>query len=218
MKKQLLITADGSNTIAIPEMHVTYRSTYGAVQESTHVFIEAGLKQTMHQHNSIRIFEMGFGTGLNTLLSCEYALQQQQKINYCSIELFPLSLNEVLQLNYNSELLEQIHTCKWDEAIVLNEYFTLHKINQSLLDYSTNDVFDLIYFDAFDPNTQPELWTYSIFKKLFNMLDNNGILVTYSSKGDVRRALLQAGFNVDKLAGPPGKREMIRARKATVLT
>lgn len=215
MKKQLLITEDGSNTFTIPELHVTYRSTHGAVQESNHVFIEAGLKQLLHQYPIINIFEMGFGTGLNTLLTIEQAILHHQKINYQTIELYPLTINEVSQLNYNHQLLLKIHQSKWEEDIVLNEYFILHKINQSLINYTTNKLINLIYFDAFDPNTQPELWSKTVFENMFNILAPNGILVTYSSKGTVRRAMMEAGFSVEKLSGPPGKREMIRARKMT---
>jgi tRNA U34 5-methylaminomethyl-2-thiouridine-forming methyltransferase MnmC len=213
MIKQLLITEDGSKTISLPEIHVTYRSTYGAVMESNHVFIEAGLKQLIHQYTTINIFEMGFGTGLNTLLTIKQALFNQQKINYQTIELNPLSLQEVSQLNYSQKIFLQIHECAWEKQVVINEYFTLHKINQSLLNYIANKPVHLIYFDAFDPKSQPELWTVPVFENMYKMLAPNGLLVTYSSKGSVRRAMMDVGFKVDKIPGPHGKREMIRAKK-----
>lgn len=215
MQKQVIQTGDGSNSIFIPEMNVAYHSIHGAVQESNHVFIEAGLKPLLHQHQTIKIFEMGFGTGLNALLSLQTAVLHQQKINYTTVELFPLTPEEVVELNYTDENFVQLHRCDWEKDMVLNDRFSIHKTNQSLINYSTDKKFNLFYFDAFDPNTQPELWTKEIFEKLFLMMEPNGILVTYSSKGIVRRAMLEAGFSVEKIPGPPHKREMIRARKIT---
>ncbi len=216
MQKQVIKTNDGSSSIFIPEMNVTYHSIHGAMQESKHVFIEAGLKPLLNQNKTIHIFEMGFGTGLNALLSLQNAINHQQKINYTAIELFPLTIDEAGTLNYSDENFMQLHQCDWEKDVELNDYFTIHKIHQSLLNYSTNKKFDLIYFDAFDPNTQPELWTKEIFEKLFLMLELNGILVTYSSKGIVRRVMQDAGFSVKKVSGPPHKREMIRAKKMTL--
>jgi len=215
MQKQVIQTGDGSSSIFIPEMNVAYHSIHGAVQESNHVFIEAGLKPLLHQHFSINIFEMGFGTGLNALLSLQAAILHQQKINYTTVELFPLTPEETIELNYVDENFMQLHRCDWEKDIVLNNHFIIHKTNQSLLNYSTNKKFNLVYFDAFDPNTQPELWTKEIFEKLFLMMELNGVLVTYSSKGTVRRAMLEAGFSVEKISGPPHKREIIRAKKMT---
>lgn len=215
MQKQVIQTGDGSNSIFIPEMNVAYHSIHGAVQESNHVFIEAGLKPLLHQQQTIKIFEMGFGTGLNALLSLQTAVLHQQKINYTTVELFPLTPEEVVELNYADENFVQLHRCDWEKDMVLNDRFTIHKTNQSLINYSTDKKFNLVYFDAFDPNTQPELWTKEIFEKLFLMMEPNGILVTYSSKGIVRRAMLESGFSVEKIPGPPHKREMIRAKKMT---
>ncbi|OIR12033.1 tRNA 5-methylaminomethyl-2-thiouridine biosynthesis bifunctional protein MnmC [mine drainage metagenome] len=215
MLKQVIKTGDGSNSIFIPEMNVAYHSIHGAVQESNHVFIKAGLKPLLHQHQTINIFEMGFGTGLNALLSLQTAVLHQQKINYTTVELFPLTPEEVVELNYADENFVQLHRCDWEKDMVLNDRFSIHKTNQSLINYSTGKKFNLVYFDAFDPNTQPELWTKEIFEKLFLMMASNGILVTYSSKGNVRRAMLEAGFSVEKIPGPPHKREMIRAKKTT---
>jgi tRNA U34 5-methylaminomethyl-2-thiouridine-forming methyltransferase MnmC len=216
MIRQIIQTNDGSSSIAIPEMNVTYHSIHGALQESMHVFIYAGLMPfiTSKQFNVIRIFEMGLGTGLNALLTAEQAMLHQQKIHYTAIELFPLTNEETSLLNYrNTSLLQQIHQSKWEKDIGVNEFFTLYKTNQSLLHYQPDKMINLIYYDAFAPTAQPELWTKSIFEKLFSMIETSGVLVTYCSKGDVRRAMLQAGFSVEKLQGPPHKREMLRATK-----
>lgn len=221
MERMIQVTADGSHTIAIPAMQVTYHSIHGAIQESMHVFIEAGLKPLLNIYETIHIFEMGFGTGLNALLSLQHAIQYEQKIYYYAIELFPLQTHEYTSLNYGaqfqSNLLQryfmQIHESAWEKDIAIHPLFTLHKTNQSLLHFSTNQPFDLIYFDAFAPKPQPELWTQEVFEKMFHLLCENGILVTYCSKGDVQRAMIAAGFTVEKLPGPPGKREMIRGSK-----
>ncbi len=219
--KQLQITADGSHTIAIPERHVTYHSKFGAIQESKHVFIEAGLTPLLHKYDTINIFEMGFGTGLNALLCLQQAVQHQQKIFYYSIELYPLQPEEAKQLNYVQVLKDDdlqnyflyMHKCDSEKDNSIHPKFVLHKSNQSLTGFSTNQSFNLIFFDAFAPMIQPELWTIEIFKKMNDLLKPEGILVTYCSKGSVRRAMLEAGFSVEKLSGAPGKREMIRALK-----
>jgi len=221
MERMIQITADGSHTIAIPTMRVTYRSRYGAIQESRHVFIESGLKPLSDEHETIHIFEMGFGTGLNALLSLQHAMQHKQKIYYHAVELFPLQANEYASLNYVAQLQNnllqpyfmQMHESAWEKDISIHSLFILHKTNQSLLDLLTHQPFNLIYFDAFAPNAQPELWSQEAFERMFNLLAENGVLVTYCSKGDVRRAMIAAGFSVEKLSGPPGKREMLRALK-----
>lgn len=204
MKRELQLTADGSHTIAIPDMNVTYHSTHGAIRESMHVFIQAGLQAL--QLPAVRIFEMGFGTGLNALLTMQHA---DIPVYYYAVEQYPLTAEEVEGLSYGNEL----HAYPWDEDVEINERFTLHKAHVSLLSVQPEQEFDLIYYDAFAPGAQPELWTREVFEKLYGMLAAGGILVTYCSKGDVRRAMLAAGFKVEKLAGPPGKREMLRAKK-----
>jgi tRNA U34 5-methylaminomethyl-2-thiouridine-forming methyltransferase MnmC len=218
MIRQIIQTNDGSSSISIPEKNVTYHSIHGAVQESMHVFINAGWAPFIQakQLETIYIFEMGLGTGLNALLTFQQAILHQQKIHYTAIELFPLTANEVAFLNYeNKNVLHQIHNSEWGKDVELNEYLTLHKTNASLINYQTDKLINLIYYDAFAPSVQPELWSKEIFEKLFFMLDENGILVTYCSKGDVRRAMLAAGFSVEKLQGPPHKREILRAKKMT---
>lgn len=221
MEREIMITADGSVTIAIPELNVTYHSKHGALQESMHVFIEAGLKPLLHRQETICIFEMGFGTGLNALLTLMEAEKHQQKIYYQSVEAFPLEKEMVARLNYCEQLqrpelkplFEQLHASPWNQPITLTPWFALQKNNTTLFNLSTNQLFNLIYYDAFAPNAQPELWTVDAFTHLFSMLMEGGILVTYCSKGNVRRAMQAAGFTVAKIPGPPGKREMVRAGK-----
>jgi tRNA U34 5-methylaminomethyl-2-thiouridine-forming methyltransferase MnmC len=220
MHREIVHTNDGSHTISIPAMHVSYHSKYGAIRESEHVFIQAGLEHCINQHPLplIYIFEMGFGTGLNALLTLQKAIKQQQPIHYTAVELFPLLKEEVELLNYGHQLQQQpsflqLHDCNWEEDVMIDNYFTLHKTFQSLINFSTHQQFNIIYYDAFAPTAQPELWTQDIFSKLYSMLVPKGVLVTYCSKGDVRRAMQSAGFIVEKLQGPPGKREMLRAIK-----
>lgn len=222
-KRQVQLTEDGSHTIFIPAKNVTYHSMYGALQESRHVFIDCGLKYFRHHSSevqgSIRVFEMGLGTGLNALLTWNDASSLKQKIVYHAVELYPLTDTEIQSLNYDDLILNKniqlavIHQAPWNELIELDEYFSFIKIKENIQDFITSENFHIIYFDAFDPNTQPELWTEKIFKKMFSMLYANGILVTYSSKGAVQRAMKAAGFVIEKLKGPPGKREIIRAIK-----
>lgn len=221
MHREIQKTSDGSHTISIPEMNITYHSIHGAIQESFHIFIQAGLKQLLHQHGTICIFEMGFGTALNALLSLQEAIANHQKIFYYAVELFPLQRKEYEQLNYPSQLNNEflrsyffrMHECDWEKDISIHPLFTLHKTNQSLLNLKTDHHFHLIYFDAFAPNVQSELWTEQVFNKMYRLLYHTGILVTYCSKGIVRRTMKAAGFTVEKLSGPPGKREMLRAVK-----
>ncbi len=222
MERKVQLTDDGSHTVAIPQMDVTYHSRFGALRESRHVFIKEGLEYFLNNSNtnSISIFEMGFGTGLNALLTMQFAQQNKQKIYYQSIELYPLTIEESQALNYGEQLnaskqLQLLHDAKWEEDVVLDEYFTLHKTNQSLVNFTAAEKkFDVVYYDAFAPDAQPELWTKTIFDKIFSMMSQGGVLATYCSKGDVRRAMLAAGFKAKKLAGPPGKIHILRAVKA----
>jgi len=221
MKERILRqTADGSHTIAVPHMQVTYHSKHGAIQESRHVFIQAGWQYVIDQsqQQAIAILEMGFGTGLNALLTLQQAAEHNRAVYYQSLELYPLPVEQALQLNYGDSLhmqqeLQQLHEAAWNEDVHINDHFVLHKSNVSLLDFIANRSFDLIYYDAFAPAAQPELWTPSVFEKLFALLNPNSILVTYCSKSDVRRAMIAAGFIVEKIPGPMGKREMLRAMK-----
>jgi len=221
MQRQLQLTQDGSHTIAIPGTGVTYHSTHGAVQESRHVFIQAGLLPLLHKHNTLRVFEMGFGTGLNALLTLQQAISNNQQIHYTTTELFPLAAHEYNALNYCNMLqagemqscFTAMHKALWNKDVAIHTLFTLHKIQDSMQQVNLPAKCHLVYYDAFAPDDQPELWTEKIFAQVFAMLQNNGILVTYCSKGSVRRAMHAAGFTVTKLPGPPGKKEITRAIK-----
>jgi len=220
MQREVILTADGSATIAIPEINATYHSKHGAIRESMHVFIETGLRHLPQQPagNTIHLFEMGFGTGLNALLTLQEAMAAGQNIHYHAIELFPLPEEKIAALNYGEQLnmpslFHQLHQCPWEEDVPINEHFTLYKTNQPLEQFTTTQLYDLVYYDAFAPGHQPELWTKEIFRSLYNQLQPNGILVTYCSKGEVRRAMQAAGLSVAKLPGPPGKREIVRATR-----
>lgn len=223
MQRQPIITKDGSHTISIPELNVTYHSLHGAIQESMHVFIDAGLKSLLSYFNSrdVYIFEMGFGTGLNALLTFIEAEKLNINVHYTAVELFPLQQDEIYPLNYCEQLkrpdlvpvFERLHHSEWDQGIDISSFFKFQKVKTNLFNFSSSQHFNIIYFDAFAPTAQPELWTKEIFEKLFSMLYAKGLLVTYCSKGEVRRAMLAAGFVVEKIPGPPGKREIVRCRK-----
>lgn len=220
MERKTIITRDGSASISIPDMNVTYHSIHGALQESKHVFIDAGLQYVLRRDpGEIRILEMGMGTGLNVLLTGMESENIGTVINYTALELFPLTESELTTLNY-SELLTQpqlqnlfqlIHRSRWDEEINLNTNFLFNKIKGDLKSIELAGFYDLIYFDAFAPTAQPELWTVEIFKKLFDVSRHQGILVTYCSKSVVQKAMRGAGWTVEKIPGPHGKREMLRA-------
>ena len=221
MQRQLIITKDGSHTIAIPAMNVTYHSHHGAIQESMHVFINAGFKYVADTMKipEIHIFEVGMGTGLNALLSLVEAEKLQQPVHYTTIELYPINEIELTSLNYLEQLkrndllpaFQRIHQCEWEKDILITPFFTLHKLKQSLLNFTAPTLQHLVYFDSFAPAAQPEHWTKEVFEKLYPILLPGGILVTYCSKSIVRKAMQEAGFIVTKIQGPHGKREMVRA-------
>jgi len=220
VEREIIITQDGSHSIKVSEMNITYHSIHGAIQESKHVFIKAGLKSLiLTEGTGLNIFEMGFGTGLNALLTIIETEELQREIYYETVEQYPLDNGEVKSLNYCKQLdrtdlqslFEQLHTSAWEKKINITKGFCLKKTKTNVLNFETSGTFELIYFDAFAPNVQPELWTTEIFEKMFSILKPGGLLVTYCSKGDVRRAMQAAGFVVEKLPGPKGKREMIRA-------
>ena len=222
MRRELIITKDGSQSISVPDLNVRYHSIHGAITESIHVFIEAGLKYALsiQKQDHINVFEMGFGTGLNAFLTLLQAPISDIWVNYETVEANPLSPNEYLQLDYadllspeNKEIFIRLHSCAWNEECAFSQCFTMKKIFTSLLSYIPDKKFDVIYFDAFAPLAQPELWTQAVFEKMYAMMNPGGILVTYCAKGDVRRAMMVAGFLVEKLQGPPGKREMLRATR-----
>lgn len=217
----LIITEDGSHSLRVPELNETYHSSHGAIQESTHVFIKHGLNHWYENHpnKGIKIFEVGFGTGLNAYLSALEAAKQGLHIDYHSIELYPIGANIASQLNYpkllndHMPLFNSLHEAAWEESVLINNRFTLRKMNASLLEFTFEDRYDIIYFDAFAPSKQPELWNYPIIEKCYQALNKNGIFVTYSAKGQLKRDLKAAGFTLETLPGPPGKFEMVRAIK-----
>ncbi len=223
MQRMPVITKDGSYTISIPEMNVTYHSIHGAIRESEHVFIRAGLGDSgIFNYTGVHhVLEIGFGTGLNALLTLIEADKRKNRIYYTAIEPYPLEETTITQLNYCEQLslpyyqllFEKMHQCGWEEMHEITEHFRLAKTKCSLLDFSSEILFSIIYFDAFAPAAQPELWTKEVFEKLYSMMQEGGILVTYCSKGDVQRAMKAAGFSIEKIPGPPGKREMIKAKK-----
>lgn len=219
MKREIITTADGSTTIHLPDWNEQYHSKHGAIQEAYHVFIKNGLANFKDQH--ISILEIGLGTGLNCFITYLESKKRNLEVNYVGVEAYPVKSEEILALNYVSELnaekdeqiFQKIHSESWETAFDLSVGFKLEKRQQFFDTIKDINTFDLIYFDAFGARVQPELWTVEVFQKMYNALRNNGILVTYSAKGSVRRALLEVGFTVERLEGPPGKREMLRAIK-----
>ena len=219
MKREIIQTLDGSTTIQIKEWDECYHSKHGAIQEAKHVFIKNGL--SLFENQKISILEIGFGTGLNAFITLLEAKKMHQTIDYVGVEAYPISVDEVLMMNYVSELnaseesvlFDRMHESNWDEQIVLNNDFTLTKRKQLFEEIDDENKFDLIYFDAFGYRVQPELWSTEIFDKMYKSLKVNGVLVTYAARGVVKRSMIEVGFTVEKLAGPPGKREMFRARK-----
>lgn len=221
MENEFIITEDGSHTLFAPAISETYHSVHGAVQESLHVFIQTGLR--MHTKKNISILEIGFGTGLNAFLSMLEAQQSQLHINYTTLELYPIPTERALFLNYPEVIapdkkswFEYLHNSSWGNWNMLTENFSLQKVNTDFTKYSPESEYDLVYFDAFSPEKQPEMWTFELFEKIYQHCNSGAILTTYCAKGAVRRALQQAGFTVERIPGPPGKREILRATKSQI--
>jgi tRNA U34 5-methylaminomethyl-2-thiouridine-forming methyltransferase MnmC len=217
---ELVKTDDGSDTLFVRELGEHYHSTFGAVQESMHVFIHAGLHKC--DQLILTIFEVGFGTGLNTYLTLLETIKTNQSVRYITVEKHPLQDELWSAINYpeiipngNQKLFKLIHNAKWDEEVKITNQFSLLKLHSDLTDinYAALPLFDLIYFDAFSPEKQPELWATAIFCQLANQCTPHAKLVTYCAKGVVRRSLIEAGFTTERIPGPPGKREMLRATK-----
>ena len=219
MKREIIKTSDGSTTIHIPEWNEQYHSIHGAIQEANHVYINNGLRYK--NTNEITILEIGFGTGLNAFITFLEAKKLHKKVNYVGVEAYPVSAEEIQELNYVSELkalefqsiFDEMHQASWEKEHSVSEDFQLLKRKQFFQDIQDIAAFDLIYFDAFGAQNQPELWTEEIFLKMYKAIKKQGVLVTYSAKGSVRRAMQAVGFSVERLPGPPGKREMLRATK-----
>ena len=217
MHVEIIETKDGSHSLYSPRFDEAYHSHHGALAESQHIFITNGLEAIEKQE--INIFELGFGTGLNALLACAYAEAKGIKINYHSIEFYPVPSEVYTKINYPTiigyeEKFQQIHRADWNEKMQLSPYFSFDKINASITDIDLDlSGMDIIFFDAFSPEKQPEMWTTDIFTKVFNILSPGGILVTYCSKSYVRKNMQQVGFQIKKIPGPHGKRDMVRATK-----
>ena len=218
MIHELIKTSDGSTSLYIPQLDETYHSVHGALQETQHVFIKNGLQ--LFEHQSISILEIGFGTGLNALVTYKEHKVLQLNIHYETVEAYPISWEEASQMNFSevlsptlSPIFEQMHCCPWDETVALSPIFSFKKRLQRFETINDVDSFDLIYFDAFGAQVQPELWQEAIFQQMYTALKRGGYLVTYAAKGSVRRAMQACGFIVERLPGPPMKREMLRAHK-----
>jgi len=217
---QIVSTKDGSQTILNTELGSTYHSRHGALTESQHVFIDKGLRKVLDGRvTDITLLEMGLGTGLNALLTALIATCEGIVINYHALELYPVP-EEVWkayelpeELSKNRDLYDAIQLAEWNKEVVINPNFSITKHHISLLDFQPSVKFDLIYYDAFEPETQPELWAQEVFEKLNLWSSPFGVLTTYCCKGYVRRNMLGAGFEVEKVPGPPGKREMIVAQR-----
>jgi tRNA U34 5-methylaminomethyl-2-thiouridine-forming methyltransferase MnmC len=223
MNRKIVVTADGSNSIYVENLNEHYHSIHGAIAESEHIFIQSGLQtKNIQEKKEISILEIGFGTGLNALLTYFFAQKPGQKINYVAIEPYPLSAEELQALNYidildfpeTAKIFEHIHAVEWETAKNISGDFIIHKHKISALDIILDEnKFELVYFDAFSPNVQPELWTEMVFAKIFKAMKQHGVFVTYSTKGTVKRALKEAGFSIEKLPGPVGKKEILRGFK-----
>ena len=218
MNIQLIETKDGSHSLYVPDLNENYHSSAGAITESNHIFIEHGLLQS--DANPINIFEIGFGTGLNALLTRLTSKKINKKIYYTSIEKYPLDssiyqiLNYPEQLNITKQYFLQLHTCEWNKKIKLDKNFIMHKISGDWIDYIPRGKYDVVFYDAFAPDFQPNIWNNNLLMKIYNCMNPKGILTTYTVKGEIKRKLKEVGFNIEKIKGPVGgKRENLRAFK-----
>lgn len=218
MEREIITTSDGSTTIRIKDWDECYHSKHGAIVEAYHVFIKNGLSLF---ENPVDILEIGFGTGLNAFITFLESERKKQAINYVGVEAYPISTDEVGAMNYvkalgaetQAQTFIKMHKNEWEISSAISENFSLLKRKQRFEDIDDIETFDLIYFDAFGYRVQPELWSTEIFQRMYNALKPNGVLVTYAARGAVKRSMLAVGFSVEKLDGPPGKREMMRASK-----
>jgi len=222
MELKLISTEDGSHTLFHTDLNEHYHSSHGAIQESRHIFIEAGFRHIFHRPHQVNVFEVGFGTGLNAMLTLIEAETQGKAVLYTAIEAFPLGAEIWEHLNYPrmpgpvdyTGIFSGLHLAPWNQTVTISDKFSLHKLHLKLQDHQPpRDFFDLVYFDAFSPAVQPELWTADIFIKILASMKPGALLTTYSVKGDVVRAMKTAGFRIEKIPGPPGKRQITRATK-----
>ena len=223
MNRKIVLTADGSSSVFSEDVNQHYHSHFGALQESNHVFIDAGFcSDILSDLETVSILEIGFGTGLNAFLTYFKAKELQKKVYYETLELFPLRKQEVEQLNYPSllnysdakEVFTALHDVSFNKKHKISEDFTLLKRQISAINASyTSNHFDLVYFDTFSPEVQSELWRKEVFKPIYQSMKKNSILLTYCTKGIVKRVLTELGFQIEKLSGPVGKREILRGMK-----
>lgn len=213
-------TQDGSNSVFSERFGVSYHSKYGAIQESKHVFLQSGLYPKLQALDKVSVLEAGLGTGLNALLTGLEAAQTGKPVHYVALEAYPLGQEQADALNYSAQLgseagsiLQQIHHCEWGAPVYITPYFTFEKRRIAFEAFEQGAAFDVVYFDAFAPNAQPELWEEAVLGRMYRALKPNGIFVTYCAKGAVKRCLKSLGFEVEALPGPPGKREMTRGVK-----
>ncbi|WP_439555812.1 tRNA (5-methylaminomethyl-2-thiouridine)(34)-methyltransferase MnmD [Dyadobacter sp.] len=214
--ERLLVTEDGSHSLYSSQFNQQYHSLQGALNESRHIYINLGLQPVLSQsENPVHVFEMGFGTGLNAFLAWQLADALQRQVIYTTIEAYPVDLTEAALLNYESESggtgFMQLHESAWGEPNRLSDYFTFRKEQVHLQNFTTNEIFDVVFYDAFDPRAQPELWSAEIFTRVAAQTAAGGVLVTYSSKGIVKRALAAAGFKVERHKGPGRKTHVLKA-------
>lgn len=218
LKPELIESADGSHTLRVASLNENYHSHKGALTESQYVFLSMGL-DLFSEKESIRLLEVGFGTGLNAMLTA--LAKGRPAVRYTSLETYPLSWDLVSKMNYAAltkdpyaeELFKTLHHAQWNVEVKIDDDFYLDKRHLALQKFISPSSFDLVYYDAFAPHAQPELWELAIWQKLFDMMASKAVLVTYCAKGQVRRDMQTAGFEVQRLQGPPGKREMLRAIK-----
>ena len=217
MEFEVICTEDGSQSLVQHPLGVAYHSRFGARTESEQVYLANGLAFFASQNpgqTRITLFEMGFGTGLNALLTAQYALNHNIYIRYLTCELYPLPPETYKQLSRDeSGLFDSLHDAPWDQETTITQHFSLTKYKKDLREMALPPSIDVIFFDAFDPVSQPELWGFPLFEKLALAAHPGSVLTTYSSKGSVRRNLEKAGWKVEKLRGPVGKREVVRAHR-----
>lgn len=216
---ELFLTEDGSHSIISSKYKVPYHSRHGAIIETNHVFIEAGLKPKLNR-NALSVLEIGFGTGLNAFITFLESNKNSTRIYYEAIEAYPVQMEVATEFNYaelldtNPESFLQLHSAEWNLEHTLTDKFTFKKQLNTFEDFTSPSSFDVIYFDAFAPSAQPNLWETGLLSKMYSLLDTDGVLVTYCAQGQFKRNLKAVGFTIEPLPGPPGKREMTRARKA----
>jgi tRNA U34 5-methylaminomethyl-2-thiouridine-forming methyltransferase MnmC len=221
MKREIVITNDGSSSIYLPEIDESYHSKHGAINEANHVFIVNGLD--LIQKEAISVLEIGFGTGLNTFITFLEGKKRGVIINYVGVEAYPVNEKELNALNYSQllgnldsdvKVFNKIHSCAWGVDCSISDNFILNKQKMLFQEIDFENRFDVIYFDAFGYRVQPELWSEDVFRRMYRALKKNGILTTYAARSPIKRAMIASGFVVKKLAGPPGKREMMQGVKS----